>query len=54
MKQVGVYTDSNLICIECAVNGSVEGEVALLDGLPDGFTCDQCGAVINYKGEGNE
>ena len=42
-KVIGYYSDSSLDCVECVE----EGEPATEEALPDGFTCDNCGVVVN-------
>lgn len=43
-EAVGVYQDDRLVCLPCSGG---EGERASAEALPDGFTCDECGVVVN-------
>jgi hypothetical protein len=40
---IGYYTDSELDCVSCAN----EGEPATSEAVPNGFTCNTCGVVVN-------
>lgn len=53
-KKIGAITrGQTLVCIECARdNGHIIDEWAWASAYPDGYTCDDCGAV--YDGEGNK
>ena len=42
-KVIGYYSDYSLECVACVS----EGEPATAEALPDGFTCDSCGVVVN-------
>ena len=42
-KVIGYYLDGSLECVECVS----EGEPATVEALPDGFTCNTCGVVVN-------
>lgn len=54
-KIIGVYpvNDDRVVCVGCASNHSLKGEWATADGLPDGFSCEECGAVVNAWGLDN-
>ena len=40
---IGYYSDYSLECVACLS----QGEPATAEALPDGFTCDSCGVVVN-------
>lgn len=44
MKVIGWYLEDSLTCLSCT--SQEEGEPAYAVGLPDGFTCDECGKVV--------
>lgn len=47
---IGVITSApSVICMECAADDKVDW--ATSDGYPDGFTCDDCGSVVDSRGE---
>lgn len=40
---IGYYSDTDLSCLNC----ETQGEEATVEALPEGFTCANCGEVVN-------
>ena len=54
MKEYGYYVEGDtLICSNCADNPLYEGVLtsAEIEGYPDGYTCADCGEVVEGEGE---